>query len=38
MPDLVKQGEYLGLDKEAIFTTLVKAIQELKQEIDNLKK
>jgi hypothetical protein len=37
MPDLVKQGEYLGLDKEAIFTTLVKAIQELKQEIDNLK-
>jgi hypothetical protein len=38
MPDLVKQGEYLGLDKEAIFTTLVKAIQELKQEIDTLKK
>jgi hypothetical protein len=37
MPDLVKQGEYLGLDKEAIFTTLVKAIQELKQEIDTLK-
>ena len=37
MPDLVKKGEYLGLDKEAIFTTLVKAIQELKQEIDTLK-
>jgi hypothetical protein len=37
MPDLVKQGEYLGLDKEAIFTTLVKAIQELKKEIDTLK-
>jgi hypothetical protein len=37
MPDLVKQGEYLGLDKDAIFTTLVKAIQELKQEIDTLK-
>jgi hypothetical protein len=37
MPDLVKQGEYLGLDKEAIFTTLVKAIQQLKQEIDTLK-
>ena len=37
MPDLVKKGEYLGLDKEGIFTTLVKAIQELKQEIDTLK-
>ena len=37
MPELVKKGEYLGLDKEAIFTTLVKAIQELKQEIDTLK-
>jgi hypothetical protein len=37
MPDLVKQGEYLGLDKDAIFTTLVKAIQELKEEIDTLK-
>jgi uncharacterized protein YaiE (UPF0345 family) len=33
MPDLVKQGEYLGLDKEAIFTTLVKAIQELNDKI-----
>jgi hypothetical protein len=38
MPDLVKEGDYLGLDKEGIFTTLVKAIQELKQEIDTLKK
>jgi hypothetical protein len=37
MPDLVKKGEYLGLDKEAIFTTLVKAIQELNQKFDNLK-
>lgn len=37
MPDLVKRGWYLGLDKEAIFTTLVKAIQELKQEIDTFK-
>jgi hypothetical protein len=37
MPDLIKEGEYLGLDKEAIFTTLVKAIQELKQEINTLK-
>jgi hypothetical protein len=33
MPDLVKQGEYLGLDKEAIFTTLVKAIKELNDKI-----
>ena len=33
MPDLVKKGEYLGLDKEAIFTTLVKAIQELNDKI-----
>jgi hypothetical protein len=37
MPDLVKDGEYLGLDKEAIFTILVKAIQELKAEIEILK-
>jgi hypothetical protein len=33
MPDLVKQGEYLGLDKDGIFTTLVKAIQELNDKI-----
>jgi predicted heme/steroid binding protein/nitrogen fixation protein len=37
MPDLVKQGEYLGLDKEAIFTTLVKAIQEQQVIINDLK-
>jgi hypothetical protein len=28
MPDLIKEGDYLGLDKEAIFTILIKAIQE----------
>jgi len=33
MPDLVKKGEYLGLDKDGIFTTLVKAIQELNDKI-----
>jgi hypothetical protein len=37
MPDLVKDGEYLGLDKEAIFTIVTNAIKELKIEIDNLK-
>jgi hypothetical protein len=37
MPDLVKEGDYLGLDKEAIFTILVKGIQELKNENDSLK-
>jgi hypothetical protein len=36
MPDLVKNlgiKDYLGLDKEAIFTILVKAIQELNDKI-----
>jgi hypothetical protein len=41
MPEAVKEfGEeeqYLGLEKEAIYVTLVKAIQELKAEIDSLK-
>jgi hypothetical protein len=41
MPEAVKEfGEeeqYLGLEKEAIYVTLVKAIQELKTEIDSLK-
>ncbi|AWL07966.1 hypothetical protein HME7025_00081 [Aquirufa nivalisilvae] len=38
MPDLVKEGEgYLGLDKEAIYTVLVKAIQELKADVDSLR-
>ena len=32
-----EEKEYLGLEKDAIYATLVKAIQELKQEIDNLK-
>jgi hypothetical protein len=36
MPDLVKNlgfEDYLGLDKEAIFTILIKAIQELNDKI-----
>jgi hypothetical protein len=37
MPDLVKQGEYLGLDSKAIFTILVKAIQEQQAQIQELK-
>ena len=43
MPELVKtfkgedDVEYLGLDKEGIYATLVKAIQELKAEVDSLK-
>jgi hypothetical protein len=41
MPEAIKEfGEdvkYLGLEKDAIYATLVKAIQELKAEIDELK-
>lgn len=37
MPDLVKEGEYLGLDIQAIFAIYTNAIQELKAEIDELK-
>jgi len=37
MPDAVKQGEYLGLEKDAIYSALVNAIKELKQELDTLK-
>ena len=37
MPDAVKDGEYLGLEKDAIYSALVNAIKELKQELDNLK-
>jgi hypothetical protein len=37
MPDLIKEGDYLGLDKEAIFTILVKAIQEQQTQIEELK-
>jgi hypothetical protein len=37
MPDAVKDGEYLGLEKDAIYSALVNAIKELKQELDTLK-
>ena len=37
MPEAVIQGEYLGLEKDAIYTALVNAIKELKQEIETLK-
>ena len=35
---IVKSGEYLGLDKEAIFTLLTKAIQEQQSIIEDLTK
>lgn len=37
MPDAVKDGEYLGLEKDAIYASLVNAIKELKAELDILK-
>jgi hypothetical protein len=37
MPDAVVEGEYLGLEKDAIYTALINAIKELKAEIDELK-
>jgi hypothetical protein len=41
MPEAIKEFgddvKYLGLEKDAIYATLVKAIQELKAEIDELK-
>ena len=37
IPEFVKSGEYLGLDKEAIFTVLIKAIQEQQVQIEELK-
>lgn len=37
MPEAVIDGEYLGLEKDAIYTALVNAIKELKKEIDELK-
>jgi len=41
MPDLVRKlggdTDYLGLENEGIFVTLVNAIKELKQELDTLK-
>ena len=36
MPEIVKDGEYLGLDKEAIFVTLINAIKELNNKITQL--
>jgi len=36
MPELVKEGDYLGLDKEAIFVTLINAIKELNTRIIEL--
>jgi hypothetical protein len=37
MPDAVKEGEYLGLEKDAIYSALVNAIKEQQQQIDELK-
>ena len=37
MPDAVKQGEYLGLEKDAIYSALVNAIKEQQAQINELK-
>ena len=37
MPDAVKDGEYLGLEKDAIYSALVNAVKELKAELDLIK-
>ena len=37
MPEAVIDGEYLGLEKDAIYTALINAIKELKAEIEQLK-
>ena len=37
MPEAVIKGEYLGLEKDAIYAAMVNAIKELKQEIETLK-
>jgi hypothetical protein len=37
MPDAVKQGEYLGLEKDAIYSALVNAIKEQQTQINELK-
>jgi hypothetical protein len=37
IPEFVKSGEYLGLDKDAIFTVLIKAFQEQQAQIEELK-
>jgi hypothetical protein len=37
MPDAVKPGEYLGLEKDAIYSALVNSVKELNKEIELLK-
>jgi hypothetical protein len=37
MPDAVKPGEYLGLEKDAIYSALVNAIKEQQAQINDLK-
>ena len=37
MPDAVKPGEYLGLEKDAIYSALVNAIKEQQNQINELK-
>ena len=37
MPDAVKDGEYLGLEKDAIYSALVNSVKELNKEIELLK-
>jgi hypothetical protein len=37
MPDAVKNGEYLGLEKDAIYSALVNAIKEQQAQINELK-
>ena len=37
MPEAVIQGEYLGLEKDAIYTALVNAIKEQQAQIEELK-
>jgi hypothetical protein len=37
MPDAVKDGEYLGLEKDAIYSALVNAIKEQQAQINDLK-
>ena len=37
MPDAVIEGEYLGLEKDAIYVALVNAIKEQQAQIEYLK-
>jgi hypothetical protein len=37
MPDAIKDGEYLGLEKDAIYSALVNSVKELNKEIELLK-